>query len=430
MKKLLKGLGLSLCAVLLLAGCSCNKDEDNSVKANISNGENKIVSGLKNDAKDYDLQDVYDALKATNANQTTANKLIEILGDLEIMSNPTWKTRYNAKLTEKLKELVENETYFEDGEFSENLLKTVLRSKLYDVTCVAGEDKEPLTDELTCDYSDYITKEINVELITELLKEKYVYDEVLKNKQDLLTSKKIRVVEYISLSSSHEDVVTFINDEVNKLGTEVEQNKKYGLADIAAAWEAKLLAEVVTDSEKIGTDEDSSFTQLKDFTGGYYYDVSEGLKIKEKAIKDKDYYNRVVITSDSNSILNSTLIERILSSDIVSENTDKTYNVEGVNYVVNPLADSKIDRNDIIIKDTSNGLYYVVSVKVIDAATNDGSEQGNELVYDAVKVLATNTSLVSNNLNYYLEKNKTNISVHDEEIYEYLKTLYPTIFVD
>ena len=52
------------------------------------------------------------------------------------------------------------------------------------------------------------------------------------------------------------------------------------------------------------------------------------------------------------------------------------------------------------------------------------------MVYDAVKVLSTNTSLVGNSLNYYLEKYKDSISVHDEEIYVYLKTQYSDIFVD
>ena len=54
----------------------------------------------------------------------------------------------------------------------------------------------------------------------------------------------------------------------------------------------------------------------------------------------------------------------------------------------------------------------------------------NEDVYNVVKVLATNSSLVSESINYYLDKNKTDISVHDDEIYAYLKTQYADIFVD
>ena len=47
-----------------------------------------------------------------------------------------------------------------------------------------------------------------------------------------------------------------------------------------------------------------------------------------------------------------------------------------------------------------------------------------------MKLLATNTSLVSDSTKYYLEQYKNVISVHDEEVYNYLKAQYSSIFVD
>ena len=80
MKKSLKGLGLSLCALLLVAGCSCNKDKDDeSVKVNISNGNESILSGLTDGTKNITLQNLYDDLKAQYGNAKTADKLLELV---------------------------------------------------------------------------------------------------------------------------------------------------------------------------------------------------------------------------------------------------------------------------------------------------------------------------------------------------------------
>ena len=137
----------------------------------------------------------------------------------------------------------------------------------------------------------------------------------------------------------------------------------------------------------------------------------------------KTYYDKVIITSDSSEILNSTIFERILSENVLSEKSYKTYKSNGCYYLVSQFAGSSIDASDIRITDLDNNKYYIVKVDVV---TN---ESNADLVYEAVKVLATNSSLVSNSLNYYLEQEKNNISVHDEEIYEYLRTQYADIFV-
>ena len=137
MKKMIKGLGVSLCAMLLLAGCS---KDNNSVKANISNGEENFVSGLKEDIHSFTLQDVYDELKASSANEAVADKLIDLLGDKILLADTTWKSRYDSKIIEKLVELTKSETYFKNGKFDEELLVSTLNSQLYSVTCPQGTD--------------------------------------------------------------------------------------------------------------------------------------------------------------------------------------------------------------------------------------------------------------------------------------------------
>ena len=168
MKKIFSKASLPLCAMLLLAGCSCSKDNNDSIKANIGDGEAALVTGQKDAAKAYSLQDVYDSLKATSANELVADKLVEIIGDLVLFTDDkageTWESRYDAKIEEKLKALVNNDSYKLNGKFNEELLKITLNSQLYNVTCTVGEDLTPGEglEELTCDYSNYIQKALRV----------------------------------------------------------------------------------------------------------------------------------------------------------------------------------------------------------------------------------------------------------------------------
>ena len=98
--------------------------------------------------------------------------------------------------------------------------------------------------------------------------------------------------------------------------------------------------------------------------------------------------------------------------------------------MVSPLAGANIDEDDVRITDKTNSKYYIIKVDKVTYDKDETDEDKLALVYDAVKVLSTNTSLVGKSLNYYLEKYKDSISVHDEEIYVYLKTQYSDIFVD
>lgn len=427
MKKIFNKISLLLCAVLLLAGCSCSKNNDNSIKANISDGDATLVTGAKDGAKTYSLQNVYDSLKATSANELAADKLVEIIGDLVLFTNDaegeTWKGRYDAKIKEKLKALIDNDSYKLNGKFNEELLKITLNSQLYSVTCTVGEDLTPGEglEKLTCDYSDYIQKALRVETIEELLKEKYIYDEVLEEKENLFSTKKVRLVEYLTIDSTNEDALDFIHEWVGRLS---EENSTVTLEKIAEEWEKKLIADLDEQKDSIGKNKDANGSIMKDFTNGYKYSVKEGYDIKKEAIENTSYFESTIITSDKKDILNSALVSRILSDNIVVETgtTNKSYEINGNHYVVNPLADANINERDIVIKDTTNNKYYLIRVEVVTKTS--------EHEYEGVKVMAQNNTLVADYLNYYLEQNKDSISVHDQEVYEYLKTIYPTIFAD
>ena len=429
MKRSFKVLGLSLCAALMFLGCGCSKD-DNKVTVGVTDGDKNIVDGLSEGVKNVTVQQLFDDLKEQYGNDYAANKLIEIIAN-KVLSNETWLTRYNKKIDDKLMELVEKKEYADNkGNFDEKRLVMDLQSKLYKITSddetVYGpvvEDGETIN--LTWDYSDYINKELRLDVLQELLNEKYIYDEVLENNSNILTSKDARVVEYIAISSEEDDAWEFLNTWSEKLIA-----GEATLKDIETEWKKKLSQNIIDEFEKIGTSEDGDGSILDDFTNEYAYTKEVGKELKLKEVEDKEYYHDVVITSDSNDILYSTLVERIQSDNVLEDSAYKTVDIHGSRYVVSPLAGSNVSKNDIRITDTENKLYYIIKVDVFDKLEDVQEVEKDSKTYRAVEVLAKNSNLVSDSLNYYLEQYKTDISVHDEEIYNYLSIRFKDIFVD
>ena len=69
-----KLLGLSLCALVLFGGgCSCNKKDDTTVEANIKNGSDTYLSGLKENANNKTLEELYKDLRAESGNEQVEN---------------------------------------------------------------------------------------------------------------------------------------------------------------------------------------------------------------------------------------------------------------------------------------------------------------------------------------------------------------------
>jgi hypothetical protein len=434
-RRMFKGAGLSLCAMLLLAGCSCKKEETPDTTANIKNPDDAIVSGLKDGVKSINLKAVYDELKASQGNEVAANKLLKMVSDI-VLYNPqwkeTWEKRYEDKVKEKLSQFEKDSKYFDsNGVFDEELLVRTLNSQLYNVTCTDNNYGPTYKDGeiekyMVCNYTDYVEKALKVEIITELLNEKYVYDKVMVDKENILSTKKARLVEYVAISYEDEkeedELIAHITQAVADLDKE---NSEVSLEDIADAWKAKKIAKLGEKFDKINTKDDANGSIMQEFTYGYTMSADDGKKLKEKEIYKIKNYDRTIITGDKNDILNTTLVERILSENVLSATANKTVELEDGNfYVVGPWAGNNVTSADIRIKDATNKKYYIVKVDVIN------NQSSKDLIYEAVKVLATNTSLVSDSFNYYLEQNKDKINIYDEEIYTYLKTLYPDIFVD
>ena len=194
MRKVLKVLSTSLLlSTLFVAGCSCDKEE----KVNVSrfeNNENKVLTNLKNGASEYTLQDVYEALIAADyGNKAVANKLLEIIAnDVLGFKNPEepWLGRYNTLVEERLQELAESGSYDVKGKFSEKYLVESLLAQGYNVTCPTGVTYGT-PDQLACDYTAYENAVLKADVLSTLIKEKYIEEVTLVERKNVLTNKKI-----------------------------------------------------------------------------------------------------------------------------------------------------------------------------------------------------------------------------------------------
>lgn len=437
MKKTIKFIGASLCGLTLLAGCT--KKDTSKVDANIKNGDETILDGLKDGVSNITLKQIYEDMKSSQANEASADKLVEIVADL-VLNDDVWKARYEAKAKEKILELAKKSDYKNSsGEYDEQLLVNALKSQLYSITCEPDlygptykDSSKTIIDKYTlCDYTDYINRALKMEILTELLNEKYVYDKVLKDKPTLIDTKRTRIVEYITLDGSNDDAFTFLTESVSKLKAE---NSTTTLETIKNEWIEKLIKEIEDKYNKINTIDDKDGAILKEFTNEFNYSKEEGLRIKKKNVYEGNYYNNEVINNDNKDILNSTLVERILSENVLEDSSRKTFKINDNYYLVSPLANGSVDERDIRVTDTSSSTkkYYLIRVELMPKYSDLTEEEkvSNEKIYDAVKLIATNTTLVADSTKYYLEQYKNSISIHDEDIYNYLKTQYSSIFVD
>ena len=260
----LKVLSLSiLLSTLCIAGCSCDNGKPNV--AEITDAD--ILSGLTDDASDLSLLDIYNAMIANDVgSKAAADKLVDIVGStvLDLEKDP-WKTKYNTMVEEKLEELKNSDEYQVNGKFDEELFVLAMKKDGYNVT------KD--------DYSDLINRKFKVEIISTLLKQKYIKDVTLKDSKNVVNTKKIRDVEYLTVSSSiesdYDDYTVDNNGEEEKVEINV-RNFMRGIRDEIAA--------AVTNS----TIEDIDFTdyadrlkeELKAAVNGEYQKIIDGAKRK------------------------------------------------------------------------------------------------------------------------------------------------------
>lgn len=437
MRKGLKILSTSLLlSTLFVAGCSCGKDEKTNV-SRIDNSDEALATLKGVNVEGYTLLDVYNTLIAADAgNVAVANKLIELVANevLDISNNESvWKARYEKIVKEKLEELAKSESYEVKGEFSEKLMESALKAEGYSITCTAGN--YGTVDNLACDYSDYVNENIKIEALSTLLKQKYILEETLVNRTNTLTNKKIRDVEYFTVTSSLDDTYEDlkIRDFMRSLRDKIAANEQ---AVVFSEVESELKEDMkdIVDKEyaKIGTKDDYSQSIFAAYTNNFTQDKSKGYQDKLDAINEGEYTFTKVISADSaaSAVVSETITSALLA---INDPSDASFSRRAIKvgdyyYLVNPNAGVEVDAKDILLSETSDASVYTYSIvrfKVINSSTQDEAE-----IYKAVELLAENSTLASSALSHYIEEKKDAISVYDDNVKAYLEKLYPDIFAE
>ena len=432
----LKVLSLSiLLSTLCIAGCSCDNGKPNV--AEITDAD--ILSGLTDDASDLSLLDIYNAMIANDVgSKAAADKLVDIVGStvLDLEKDP-WKTKYNTMVEEKLEELKNSDEYQVNGKFDEELFVLAMKKDGYNVT------KD--------DYSDLINKKFKVEIISTLLKQKYIKDVTLKDSKNVVNTKKIRDVEYLTVSSSiesdYDDYTVDNNGEEEKVEINVRNFMRSIRDEIAAAvanstiedidftdyadrLKEELKAAVNGEYQKIiDGAKDYSQELAAEYTANYTRTLEEGLKEKIKAVEDLEFNFDKVISSDSEnaSVVSTTITNRLLNLSNPENETKRAVKIGDWYYLVSANAGATVDANDVLLTETGDSgsyTYSIVRFKVINADNYSANEN------DVIEILAGSSTLATGAVSHYLEQYKNTITIHDDAVNEYLKKLYPDVFTD
>ena len=441
MKKSLKVLSTSLLlSTLLLAGCSCNKEDEIPNVSRMENSDDLFLKVGDNAIDTYSVADIYDALIASNAgNKVIANKIIEFIANEVLdLDNPesVWVARYDAIVAEKLEELANSGSYLVKGEFSEEYMVTILRADGYSIpACTTYGTAE----DLACDYTDYVNKNIKVDALSTLLKEKYIQDVTLEERASILTTKKIRNVEYFTISSSVDSTYSDFSsrDFMRNLRTKIANNEVVDFEVVEQELKAQLKEIVDKEYAKIGTSADYNKSIMADYTNKYTQDKSVGYQAKLDEIENGEYSFQKLISADSgaSAVVSESITSLLLSiTDVTSSAFSrnvvavKDANDETCYYLVSANAGQVVDASDVLLSstaDSSTYTYSVVKFRVINSSTEDETD-----LYNAVKLLAKESTLGNGAVAYYLKENKSKISVYDDDVKAYLTSLYPDLFAE
>lgn len=378
------------------------------------------------------------------------------------------------RLAKKVKEKFNSyytSTFKTNGLFDERLLANSLRSQGYNVELPTNYYKETkdsllkygdLADKLTGDYSELIEEKFLKDIYLELLKEEYIitqHPEYLKSTQTSSETaysaySKVKYVEYFSYTPTKSSDANKINEQLeaalnklldtksvadNKAVTKDEfknlvttsfepvvrsyeldaLNKEFAKIDYKNKTDKYLDIYNADEKAKLSKAEISEAESLiNSYSNSGSYSIYDGYDLKELGIHSKLYYNDMVVSTKSSTVINTNIDGKLKLAndkleDALTENGFLDYYNNG-----NPLF--KLD-----------GTYYIVRVETIYnhkyvAETKASLTSSNDALLDAVELLATHSSYTSNTIKFYLDQfyEAEKLTLHNEEVYEYLKSTY------
>lgn len=411
MKKINKIISV-LCFGLILAGCTKSSNIDTF--ADISNTNEKYTLGKES----LTAGQLYSYMRENNDSQISkilANSIMKkalFSGE----DSQDYIDLYKKYLNDYFKTtFVESDSYKYNYEFNEELLVKYLKSESYNITC------DSLTQGLdstyfSCDYSDYISKEVDYDIYMKMLKIKYILEE----KGTLIDKSKARKITYFS-ESKNSDYTTrskfekYISD-IKKNYDDENKDVLTSMTEIADSYKLSDLENVATEYEKLSTyDDNSSFTNLQKYTtcGNKKCTIVEGKAYQEKLIQDKKYLTTEIITKDNSSSLFETARNVLFSNNV----NDYLYEVGNKKFLVSPSFDknTEIELNDLVVYDGSDK-YYLVAVEIIDS--NSSTFEDKSAVAERLIDSVSDSTI----LNLYFKD--VDLEIYDKQIREYFIKTY------
>ena len=380
------------------------------------------------------------------------------------------------RLAEKVKDKLNSyytSAYKKDGLFDERLLANSLRLSGYNIELPDDYYKETennllrygkLADRLTGDYSELIEEKLLKDIYLELLKEEYIitqHPEYLKSTQTSSETaysaySKVKYVEYFSYTPTKSSDANKINEKIesalnkvldtkNKMSGDEKRLtkdefkllvtaqfepvvKEYDFANLTKEFDkidykkkAEGYLNIYDEAEKAKLSKaeiSEAESLINSYSSNGSYSIYDGYDMKELEIKNKKYYNDMVVSTKSSTVINSSIDGKLKLAndkldDVLTENGFLDYYNNG-----NPLF--KLD-----------GTYYMVRVETIYnhkyvAETKESLTSSDAALLDAIELLATHSSYTSNTVKFYLDQfyEAEKLTLHNEEVYEYLKSTY------
>ena len=154
----------------IICGCSCDK-ESVDTKASVSYENQTIVN---NRGGKFTVGEVYEHILANQQDAISKELLTKILeAKVDLENDEDMLFLYKKYLNEHFEEtFVNSDAYKYNGEFSEDLVVKYLNNESYVIKC---ENSNDLLDNVnfSCNYSDYIRKNLNYDLYMKMLKLKH-----------------------------------------------------------------------------------------------------------------------------------------------------------------------------------------------------------------------------------------------------------------
>lgn len=400
-----------LCLGIILCGCSKDKID---TYADVS-GANVALNSSKGDV--LTVGEVYDYIRKNDEEEISKNIMKKIIRSELDFTDDDIVDLYKKYLNEKFMEtFVESGTYNYDGAFDETLVVKYLKNESYDISC--GNNVESYLDGkyFTCDYSDYIEKELDYDIYLKMLTIQYIIEE----KSNLLDKNEGRILNYYSTSRSsttdtsvRESLERYVKDIQNNHSS-TDESLIRSLEDIAELKRDEDLKTIEDEFKKVSTSSDDTFKYLNKYTtcGDKKCTLEEGKTYQENIIMETDYYVNSIVINTNTSVLFESARTVLFGNSL----EDYLYEIGDKTYLMSPAYENDGNKklNDIILFD-GESTYYIVEINVVNSSSDfEDKALIAEMLIDSVSEEAV--------LNHYFEE--VEVEIYDKQIREYFVNKY------